>query len=102
MFPVRIPPTGLEESPVPVSVTLSGLVAAFVVKTMKSVFAPTVVGVKVTVTAQLADGARVPPQVLALMANCVPDVRTILTMVSVAVPVLVKVVVCPAEVVETT
>jgi hypothetical protein len=53
---------------------------------MLSDLAPSVVGVKVTVTLQVAPTAKVPPHVFAEMEKCVPVWSAILEIVIVAPP----------------
>ena len=79
--------------PVPVREMLSGLVAASVVKVKLAVFEPIETGEKATLSPQDADTAKVDPQVLPLVENSLAlmPVRTIEVILSVAVPVLVKV-----------
>ena len=73
-------------TPVPVRETLSGLVDASVVKRSVSERAPSTWGVKVTVILQEADGASVEPQVVLVMAKCVPVTMVTEAMLSVAPP----------------
>lgn len=84
--------------PVPLSVMLSGLLAASLVMTMLPLRAPAAVGVKVTLMVQLAAAARVAPQVVVLAKS---PLMPMLAMFSVAPPLLVRVTVCAALVLPT-
>ena len=89
-----IPITGTAgTTPVPVRDTLSGLLAASVVKVRLAVLLAAVVGVKTTFNVQLAAAANVTPHVLPFVLNSVElaPVRAMLEMLSVEVPLLVSV-----------
>src|SRR4029077_8935359 len=75
-------------TPVPVSETSFGLDAAFVANRRVAVLAPVEVGENTTFSVQVADAARVPPQVLLFVLNCPASVpiREMLEMVRLAVP----------------
>ena len=83
---------GVGTRPVPVSVTASGLVLAFVVTVTLADFPPAVAGENTTFQVQDADGARDAPQVLVLIENSVRfvPVTAMLVIVSVPVPLLVS------------
>jgi len=80
-------------TPVPVSATLSGLVAALVVNVKLAVLLAAVVGVKTTFKEHEAPATRLAPHVLLLVLNsaALAPVRVMLVIVSVDVPVLVRV-----------
>src|SRR5262249_53849661 len=86
----KLSETGESEScvPVPVKVTVCGLVGALSLILNVPVRTPIRVGVKVTPTLQLAPGATVVPQVLPLMAKS--PLMLILLILSVAAPVFVS------------
>ena len=79
--------------PVPVRATLFGLDAASVVNVRLAVLAPVDTGENATLSPQDADTAKVDPQVLPFVENspALAPVRAIEVILSVAVPVLVKV-----------
>src|ERR1700723_1222719 len=94
-----LPPAG---APIPVSGMLFGLDVAFVVRTRVAVLGAKYVGWNVTVIVQLDEAVNVDPHVV-VFANCVVVGRTFVIamdeMLRVAVPVLVTVMDCPADVV---
>lgn len=75
--------------PMPVSDTACGLPVALSVKESVPVFAPSAVGLKVTLTLQVLVIASVAPQVLAEIAK--PELATMLVMSRVAVPVFFRI-----------
>ncbi len=81
-------------APVPVRFEISAVGEALVMTWSWPVAAPTAVGVKTTLMAQVAPIARVPPQ--ALLAAKGP-VAVMLVMVRLVSPTLVRVAVCPLE-----
>ena len=83
---------GVGTRPVPVSVTASGLEAAFVVTVTLADLLPAVAGENTTFQVQKAEGASDAPQVLVLMENSVEltPVSAMLVMVSVPVPLFVN------------
>jgi len=75
--------------PVPVRVTLCGLLLAVSVKRSEAVRAPVAAGLKRTVTEQLVDAARLAPQVLlgiVKSAAFVPDTAMLLIVIATVVP----------------
>ena len=88
--------TANAETPVPDNGTSFGLLEALVVNVSAADRTPVAGGVNVTLTAQLAPAARVPPQVFAEMVKSAAfgPVRAMLAMVSVADPVFVSVTDC--------
>jgi hypothetical protein len=96
------PTPGAGVTPVPLRETLCGLPVALSLILTLALRLPEAVGLNVTVMVQLAAAARLLGQVLvwAKSLELVPA-RAILFMVSVAVPVLVRVMPCPALVVPT-
>jgi hypothetical protein len=89
---------GAVDTPVPDKLTACGLPVASSVIENVPVLEPEVVGVKVTENEQLPPARTVPPQVLVFAKSPVMPVEAI---VSVAVPVFVRVTVCAAEVIPT-
>jgi hypothetical protein len=89
---------GVPPTPVPVSVTCCGLFAALSVSVTVPLKVPALGGVKVTEMVQFVPASTLDPQVLA-WAKLV--LATMLVIVSVALPVLVRVTVCAALVVPT-
>jgi len=83
---------GVGTRPVPVSVTASGLVAAFVVTVTLADLLPAVAGEKTTFQVQDAEDAKDAPQVFVLMENSVAlaPVTRILVIVSGPVPLFVR------------
>jgi len=82
---------GVGTRPVPVNVTASGLLDAFVVIVTDADLPPAVAGEKTTFQVQDADAARVRPQVFVLIENSVAlaPVTRILVIFIVPVPVFV-------------
>jgi hypothetical protein len=75
--------------PVPVRVTLCGLLLAVSVKRSEAVRAPVAAGLKRTVTEQLADAARLAPQVLLGIVKSpalVPETAMLLMLIETVVP----------------
>jgi hypothetical protein len=83
---------GVGTRPVPVSVTASGLVSAFVVTVTLADLLPAVAGENTTFQVQKAEGASEAPQVLVSMENSVAlaPVKRMLVIVKVPVPLLVN------------
>lgn len=79
--------------PVPARLTVGVLPELLLFTVRTPVRPPRAVGVKVTLTEQVAPAASVPPQLLVWLKS---PVTPILLMVSVAVPVLLRVTLCPA------
>ena len=84
---------GVGTRPVPVSVTASGLVSAFVVTVTEADLPPAVTGENTTFQVQDADGANVAPQVFVLIENSVElaPVSAMFVILNVPVPVFVSV-----------
>jgi hypothetical protein len=78
----------MKSSPVPVSVTVCGLPSALSVMVTAPVLSPPAVGLKVTLSPQLAPAATLEPQLLVWEESPLAEM---LAMLRVALPVLVRV-----------